>query len=42
MREGGIGLSRKGLVSFGAPETFVEEPRNGYVHSFAASESVQY
>jgi hypothetical protein len=32
----GIGPSRTLLVSFGAPETFVEEPLYGYVHSFAA------
>jgi hypothetical protein len=35
--QGGIGLSWISLATFGAPETFLEEPRYGYVHFFAAS-----
>jgi hypothetical protein len=35
--QGGIGLSWISLAIFGAPETFLEEPRYGYVHFFAVS-----
>jgi hypothetical protein len=35
--QGGIGLSWISLATFGAPETFLKEPRYGYVHFFAAS-----
>ena len=35
-QEEGIGLSWIALDTFGSPERFLEEPRYGYVHSFAA------